>query len=84
MSRGPANTGMLDKLGAVGLAGVAVLLGGIGLVAWKAPIVAVGIALVVGGLGLVVYGLVSSLLGAFGMGMGGGMGGGGMGGGGMP
>ncbi|WP_336336446.1 DUF7470 family protein [Haloarcula brevis] len=71
---------MLDKLGAVGIAGIVVLLAGIGLVAWKAPVVAAGIALVVGGLGLVVYGLVTTLLGAFGLGggMGGGMGGGGM------
>ncbi|GGN99765.1 MULTISPECIES: DUF7470 family protein [Haloarcula] len=64
---------MLDKLGAAGIAGVVVLFGGIGLVAWKQPIVAAGIALVVGGLGLVVYGLVTSLLASFGMGMGGGM-----------
>lgn len=75
---------MLDKLGGVGIAGVVILFGGIGLVAWKAPIVAAGIALVVAGLGLVVYGIVSSLLGAFGLGMGGGGGMGGMGGGGMP
>jgi len=77
---------MLDKLGAVGIAGIVVLLAGIGLVAWKSYILAAGLAMVVGGLGLVVYGLVTSLLGAFGLGGGGmgGMGGGGMGGGGMP
>ena len=76
---------MFDKLGAVGLTGVVVLLGGISLVAWQNLILAAGLALVVGGVGLIVYGLVTSLLGAFGLGGmgGGGMGGGGMGGGGM-
>lgn len=71
-------TGMFDKLGAVGTAGIVVLLAGICLVAWQNIILAAGLALVVAGLGLVVYGLVSSLLGAFGMGMGGGPGPGGM------
>ena len=75
---------MLEKLGGVGIAGVVVLLGGIGLVAWQNLVLAAGLALVVAGVGLIVYGLVTSLLGAFGLGGGmGGMGGGGMGGGGM-
>ncbi|MFC6975299.1 hypothetical protein ACFQL1_12605 [Halomicroarcula sp. GCM10025709] len=64
---------MLDKLGAVGIAGIVVALGGIGLVASQAPLIAAGIAFVVGGLGLVVYGLVSSLMAAFGMGGAGGL-----------
>jgi len=59
---------MLDKLGLPGIAGVVVLLAGIGLVAWQNLILAAGLALVVGGLGLVVYGLVTSLLSSLGLG----------------
>ena len=59
---------MLDKLGLAGVAGVVVLLAGIGLVAWQNLILAAGLALVVSGLGLVVYGLVTSLLSSFGLG----------------
>jgi len=69
---------MFDKLGPVGIAGILLLLAGIGLVAWQNLILAAGLALVVAGIGLVVYGLVTSLLGAFGLGMGGGPGAGGM------
>lgn len=65
---------MLDKLGIAGIAGVVVMLGGIALVAWQAPIVAAGIAFVVAGLGLIVYGMIRNLMASFGMG--GGMGGG--------
>lgn len=65
---------MFDKLGVAGLLGVVVMLGGIGLVAWQAPVVAAGIAFVVAGLGLIVYGMIQNLMTAFGMG-GGGMGG---------
>ncbi|WP_128477101.1 DUF7470 family protein [Halorussus pelagicus] len=65
---------MLDKLGAKGIVGVLLLLGGLGVVAWKAPIVAVGMALVVVGFVLVAWGLVSGLMASFGLGgmMGGG------------
>lgn len=59
---------MLDKLGVAGLLGVLVMLGGVGLVAWKQPIVAAGIALVVAGLGLVVYGMISNLMSSLGFG----------------
>ncbi|WP_135305807.1 DUF7470 family protein [Haloarcula amylovorans] len=59
---------MLDKLGVAGIAGVVILFGGIGLVAWQNLILAAGLALVVGGMGLIVYGLVTSLLASFGMG----------------
>ena len=58
---------MLDKLGTKGVAGVVVLLSGLGLVAWQAPIVAAGLALVVAGIGLVVSGLAESVMRAFGM-----------------
>ncbi|MBO4247783.1 MULTISPECIES: hypothetical protein [Halomicrobium] len=62
---------MLDKLGIAGILGVVVMLGGIALVAWVAPIVAAGIAFVVAGLGLIVYGMVKNLMTAFGLGAGG-------------
>ncbi|WP_225332738.1 MULTISPECIES: DUF7470 family protein [Halomicrobium] len=65
---------MLDKLGIAGIAGVLVMLAGIALVAWQNLILAAGLAFVVAGLGLIVYGMVTNLLSAFGLG-GGGMGG---------
>ena len=60
---------MLDKLGLIGVAGVLVLLGGLGLLAVVDPLVAAGVTLVVAGLGLVAAGLVKSMLGAFGLGI---------------
>ncbi len=57
---------MLDKLGTTGIAGIVVLLVGIGLVAWQAPIVAAGIALAFIGMGLMAKGLVSNVMGMFG------------------
>ncbi|MFB6138965.1 MAG: hypothetical protein ABEJ26_00860 [Halosimplex sp.] len=59
---------MLDKLGAAGIVGILVILGGIGLLAWVDPLIAAGIAFVVAGLGLVLYGLVTSVMSSFGMG----------------
>lgn len=59
---------MFDKLGVAGLLGFLLLLAGIGLLASINPLIAAGVAAVVAGLGLVVYGLVSNLLGALGMG----------------
>ena len=66
--------GMFGKLGLKGIVGVLVLLAGIGVVAWKDPVVAAGIGLVVVGFVLTAWGLVSGLLSSFGMGgmMGGG------------
>ncbi|ELY27029.1 hypothetical protein C499_10854 [Halogeometricum borinquense DSM 11551] len=58
---------MFDKLGTKGIAGVVLLVAGIGIVAYQEPIVAAGIALVVAGLGLVASGLVQSVMGMFGM-----------------
>ena len=69
---------MFDKLGAKGIVGVLVLLGGIAVIALQNLLIAAGMALMVVGLGLVVWGVVSSMLSNFGMG--GMMGGGGMGG----
>ncbi len=59
---------MLDKLGAVGLLGVVLMLGGVAVVAVESLLVAAGIAFVVAGLGLVVFGLVKNLLSSLGMG----------------
>jgi hypothetical protein len=59
---------MLKRLGATGIVGFLTVLGGIALIAYDSPIVAAGIALVLAGLGLVIRSLVSSLMGAMGMG----------------
>jgi len=59
---------MLGKLGIPGVLGVLMLLGGVALVAWENLLIGGGLALVIAGLGLVVYGMVTSLLGAMGMG----------------
>lgn len=59
---------MLDKLGAVGLLGVALMLGGVAVVALENLLIAAGIAFVIAGLGLVVFGLVKNLLSSLGMG----------------
>jgi hypothetical protein len=59
---------MFDKLGIAGVFGVLVLFGGIGLLAYHELIVGAGVALVVAGLGLFVYGMVTNLLEALGMG----------------
>jgi len=68
---------MLDKLGIAGILGVLVMLAGIGVIAYEGSLIlAGGFALVIAGLGLVVYGMVTNLLSAFGLG--GGMGGGGL------
>lgn len=58
---------MLDRLGIAGALGLAVVLGGIGVIAVESPVVASGIGLVVIGAALVVYSLVQNVLGAFGM-----------------
>jgi hypothetical protein len=65
---------MLDKLGMAGILGVLIMLGGIAIVAWQNLFLAAGLAFVVAGIGLIVYGMVTNLLSAFGLG-GGGMGG---------
>ncbi|NEU55441.1 hypothetical protein [Halorussus sp. MSC15.2] len=68
---------MLGKLGAKGIVGVLLLIGGLGVVAWQQPIVAAGIGLVVVGFVLIAWGLISGLMSSFGLGgmMGGGGGG---------
>jgi hypothetical protein len=59
---------MLRRLGLPGVFGVLVMLAGIALIAWENLLIAGGLALTIAGLGLVVYGLVSGLLSAMGMG----------------
>ena len=65
---------MFDKLGAKGIVGVLLLLGGIAVIAIQNIIIAAGIGLVVVGFVLVAWGLITGLLSSFGMGgmMGGG------------
>ncbi|WP_339105346.1 hypothetical protein [Haloterrigena salinisoli] len=58
---------MLKNLDAFGIIGLLILLGGIGLIAYANPLIALGIALVVAGLGLVVKSLISGMLQNFGM-----------------
>jgi hypothetical protein len=58
---------MLDRLGAAGIFGFLLLLGGIAVIAYVDLFIAAGIAFIVAGLGMVVYGLVSNLLGSLGM-----------------
>jgi len=57
---------MLDKLGPTGLLGVLLMVAGIAVVAWNAPIVAAGLVLVLLGLGLVVRSAAKSVMGMFG------------------
>ncbi|RQG92773.1 hypothetical protein EA462_00650 [Natrarchaeobius halalkaliphilus] len=58
---------MLDKLGPLGIAGIVLLLAGIGLIAYADIVIAAGLALVIAGLGIVVKALVTSVLQGFGM-----------------
>ena len=58
---------MYERLGIGGIVGLLLVLGGIGLVAWQAPIVAAGLAFVLAGLGLVVRALVGNVMRQFGM-----------------
>lgn len=58
---------MLNRLGAGGIAGLLVILGGIALIAYQSLIVAAGLGLILVGLGLVVKGLVGNVMRQFGM-----------------
>ncbi|WP_336035503.1 DUF7470 family protein [Halobacterium yunchengense] len=58
---------MLDKLGLSGALGALLVVAGVAVVAWRAPVVAAGIVLVLLGLGLVVRRGVKSVMGMFGM-----------------
>ncbi len=58
---------VLDKLGLSGALGALLVVAGVAVVAWRAPVVAAGIVLVLLGLGLVVRRGVKSVMGMFGM-----------------
>ncbi len=59
---------MLRNLGVVGILGLVLLIGGVALTTWVNLILGGALAMVIAGLGLVVYGLISNLLQAMGMG----------------
>jgi len=58
---------MLDKLGLSGVFGLLLVVVGIAVVAWQAPVVAAGLTAVIVGLALVARGAVQSVMGMFGM-----------------
>jgi hypothetical protein len=59
---------MLKHLGIGGILGLFLMLGGIVVIASQNLLIAAGIAIAIAGLGLIVRSLVSSALGAMGMG----------------
>ena len=59
---------MLRNLGIVGILGLVLLIGGVALATWENLVLGGALAMVIAGLGLVVYGLVTNLLRAMGMG----------------
>lgn len=59
---------MFQRLGLAGVLGVVVLFAGIAVIAWQNLAIAGGVALVIAGIGFVVYGLVTNLLSALGIG----------------
>lgn len=58
---------MLDKLGLSGVFGLLLVVVGVAVVAWRAPVVAAGLTAVIVGLALVARGAVQSVMGMFGM-----------------
>lgn len=58
---------MIDSLGLVGWLGIVILLVGLGVIAWAAPVVAAGMALVLVGLGLLVKRGLDQVMAMFGM-----------------
>ena len=58
---------MYDRLGIGGVVGLLLVVGGIALVAWQAPIVAAGLLFVLAGLALVLRALVGNVMRQFGM-----------------
>jgi len=58
---------MLDKLGLSGIVGLLLVVAGIAVVAWTAPVVAAGLTAVIVGLALVARGAIQSVMGMFGM-----------------
>lgn len=62
---------MFDRLGALGVVGIVLVITGLALIAVESLLVAGGLALVLAGLGLAAKSLVSGMLATFGMGGGG-------------
>jgi hypothetical protein len=58
---------MFDKLGLSGVLGLLLMVAGVAVVAWRAPVVAAGLTAVLVGLALVARGAVQSVMGMFGM-----------------
>jgi hypothetical protein len=58
---------MLDKLGRSGIVGLLLVVAGVAVVAWSAPVVAAGLTAVIVGLGLVARGAIQSVMGMFGI-----------------
>src|SRR6056297_1116365 len=61
------HSAMLDKLGLSGVFGLLLVVVGIAVVAWQAPVVAAGLTAVIVGLALVARGAIQSVMGMFGM-----------------
>lgn len=59
---------MFRRLGPAGFVGLLLLLGGIGVVAWRDPIVAAGLALVLAGIGLLAKGMIDAVVSSLGFG----------------
>jgi hypothetical protein len=58
---------MLKRLGLAGVLGVLLMIVGIAILALENLLIAGGVALVIAGIGMVAYGMVKSMLGAFGL-----------------
>lgn len=58
---------MFNKLGLSGVLGLVLMVAGVAVVAWRAPVVAAGLTAVLVGLALVARGAVQSVMGMFGM-----------------
>ncbi len=59
---------MLRNLGIAGILGLALLIAGVALATWVNLLIGSALALVIAGLGLIVYGLVTNLMRAMGLG----------------
>ncbi|MCF2241267.1 hypothetical protein KI372_07785, partial [Halobacterium salinarum] len=57
---------MFDKLGLSGVFGLVLMVVGVAVIAWKAPVVAAGLTAVLVGLALVARGAIQSVMGVFG------------------
>jgi hypothetical protein len=59
---------MLKKLGIAGILGLLLMVAGVALAAWVNILLGSALALVIAGLGLIVYGMVTNLMQAMGLG----------------